>query len=646
MRFGPFVNAGRGSAFCGQAHVALMFTLIYLSETGVGETIGERINKEARSHQLQCQLHSAEHFAKVAWAEAPGAVFVFISSSTGDGDPPAKAIKFWRWLRSQPAGLLNGTRIAVLALGDSNYSSFMQMPRRLHTQLKELGAVDLMPRVEADDATPTGLETAVEPWVEKLFLELKRLLIAPPQSLTVPEDNRRIGPSVSYPRIPIIGFDVVASSAAPSATGHFDGGAWLASLQSCRCLTAPEALKQVLLVRFQALHATQARLELFPGDAVAVRCPNPVAAVDTVLQRLPAAHRGLVQCNDQGKGAWPHHVPPSIEARQVLSWYVDLGALPSKRLLRALAESCGEAKDRQALLDMCEVSAAGKERYAVLAAARWGLPELLEAYPSCTCPLPVLLSLLPPMKPRFYSLAGFSESHFDIAFTVVREGVFRGACSNWLGSLARCERLLPEEHDAAAPVSRTALLQQLRPAIGVEALAVPIFTREPTSFQLPRVVHAPVIMVGPGTGVAPFIAFLQHMETTRAVDPSAFPSNRLYSGCRVMAHDHLFGSELAAFQQRGVLHELHVAESRAGNKKYVQHLIADHAEAIADTLLRRNGYLYICGDARHMAPQVQEAVLRAFCQEGKMDEKVMWLAVPSVHVRFVAVVSMLVTAAA
>ena len=106
------------------------------------------------------------------------------------------------------AGLLAGTRIALLALGDSNYSSFMQMPRRLHTQLKELGAVDFMPRVEADDATPTGLESVVEPWFDKLWTALKGLLLTPSGGAAASKPAEEEKSLVQHPRLPMIGFDV------------------------------------------------------------------------------------------------------------------------------------------------------------------------------------------------------------------------------------------------------------------------------------------------------------------------------------------------------------------------------------------------------------------------------------------------------
>jgi sulfite reductase alpha subunit-like flavoprotein len=73
--------------------------------------------------------------------------------------------------------LLAGASFALLGLGDSNYSSFMLMPRRLNTQLlSHLGAVAFIEKAEADDATPSGLESAIEPWLDRLWPALKREL--------------------------------------------------------------------------------------------------------------------------------------------------------------------------------------------------------------------------------------------------------------------------------------------------------------------------------------------------------------------------------------------------------------------------------------------------------------------------------------
>jgi hypothetical protein len=339
------------------------------------------------------------------------------------------------------------------------------------------------------------------------------------------------------------------------------------------------------------------------------------------------------------------------------------------------------------------------------------------------CPLPVLLALLPPMKPRYYSVAGFGEYECilltNICFTQQRQksGVIWTLCLAWCvrapfggcaptgcatlleGAVAFCdgvftscdlqlidevfiwlhsERLVPPDEAHATPFPRLAVLQQLRGATGIpvlDTLVVPVLTREPTSFRLPEVV---VDCVSSWSNSYLFLFRFFSSGVARACHHggsrhgggafSCFSAGwfRCYylffwlicadlsiiivlliaglfcstwrplelltpvcSPATACTLDAAFGrmiicsrgesgvtqhhiastadngnSELAGYVQRGTLHELHVAASREADKKYVQHIIDEHAEAIADALLRQHGHFYVCGDARSMAPQV------------------------------------------
>lgn len=516
-----------------------------------------------------------------------------------------------------------------MGLGDSNYSSYMQMPRRLRRQLLDLGAVEFLEHTEADDATPTGLETVVEPWVDRLWPGLNAVLrpavatlLAPATELVTSE------PAVKHPRIPMVGFSCEAASSSSHVTQqrHVEPDTWFPCIDSMRWLTSSLAVKHVLWMR---LRGEKKAPKFVAGDALTIRCPNPVIDVESVMARLPVGDRGFVRCSAAHQDHWPLHIPQPVEAFQALSWFVDLGALPSKRLLRALAECCADPADRQSLMDACEISERGKQRFAEMTTKRWGLPELLRAHPSCVCPLATLLALLPPMKPRYYSVAGVGGDFVDLVFTVVRDGAFLGACSNWLLDLGRLQGKVEDNGNGMcirSVPSKEALLRQLQFVVEDEALVVvvPVRHREPTSFRVPDTLDVPLIMVGPGTGVAPFLAFLQHIERVRSSEKQpAFPHVHLYFGCRHRGHDHLFEPELAHYLDQGILHGLHVAvsreeESSSPHKKYVQHLIEDHGGAIADALVQRRGRIYVCGDARSMAPAVQEALTRVMCSHAKM----------------------------
>jgi cytochrome P450/NADPH-cytochrome P450 reductase len=133
-----------------------------------------------------------------------------------------------------------------------------------------------------------------------------------------------------------------------------------------------------------------------------------------------------------------------------------------------------------------------------------------------------------------------------------------------------------------------------------------------SSFRLPAS-NVPVIMVGPGTGVAPMRGFIQD----RAADERS--ENVLFFGCRDES-DYLYRDELEAWEKEGCL-KLFVAFSRKHGtpKTYVQDLISQKADLVAE-YVRRGAYIYICGDASKMAPDVKATVARVLTEAGLGDD--------------------------
>jgi NADPH-ferrihemoprotein reductase len=151
---------------------------------------------------------------------------------------------------------------------------------------------------------------------------------------------------------------------------------------------------------------------------------------------------------------------------------------------------------------------------------------------------------------------------------------------------------------------------------------VPVYIRR-SHFRLPRKLEAPVIMIGPGTGLAPFLGFLQDRSAESQKGFKTGPMV-LYFGCRNRKEDYIYEQELVAFRdQHHVLSELHVAFSResSGPKVYVQTLMAqpDHSQNIWD-MLNKNGAVYICGDAKNMARSVLDELHRIVREKGAMSE--------------------------
>jgi sulfite reductase (NADPH) flavoprotein alpha-component len=141
------------------------------------------------------------------------------------------------------------------------------------------------------------------------------------------------------------------------------------------------------------------------------------------------------------------------------------------------------------------------------------------------------------------------------------------------------------------------------------------FVQRADHFRPPQDGDVPIIMVGPGTGIAPFRAFLQERAATGARGGAW-----LFYGHQHEATDYFYREELVDFRRAGVLGKLSLAWSRDGAAKiYVQDKMAEAGEEIWDWLYD-GAYFYVCGDAAHMAPAVEDTLVRIVAEHGNRDE--------------------------
>ncbi|XP_075396932.1 methionine synthase reductase [Tenrec ecaudatus] len=395
-------------------------------------------------------------------------------------------------------------------------------------------------------------------------------------------------------------------------------------------LTSNDAVKTALLLE---LDISKTAFSYQPGDAFFVICPNRDAEVQDLLQRLQltaqSEHRVLlgIRADTRKKGAvLPQHIPRSCSLRSILTWCLEIRAIPKKAFLRALADCTSDGAEKRRLQELC--SRQGTADYSrFVRDTSLDLLGLLHAFPTCRPPLSLLLEHLPPLQPRLYSCASSSLAHpgkLHFIFNVVEllprspgAAPRRGVCTGWLAMqaasvLQRGKHVAPADSDSGkAPAPQ-----------------VCIAPRATSAFRLPDDPTVPIIMVGPGTGVAPFISFLQHREKLQQQLPGhSFGATWLFFGCRHEDRDYLFREELRHFLKLGVLTHLKVAFSRdappsegTAPPKYVQDSLQLHAQPVARLLLQENGHLYVCGDAKNMAQDVNHALVQILGAEAGLEE--------------------------
>jgi len=259
--------------------------------------------------------------------------------------------------------------------------------------------------------------------------------------------------------------------------------------------------------------------------------------------------------------------------------------------------------------------------------------HILELFPSCTPNITDILSMCDGMVPRYYSVCSSPLAKSDrlsVAFSVVDYEVdlhpsLEGKLSRRRGGLAtqylevHCASLL-----AGSGRSN-------------HNNTISIFPKPTADFRLPLAQTTPLILIGPGTGVAPFLGFLSHrqqlLRQKRDLETQAeqgtwrgdyeieeegekkddvvdfFGAKTvLFFGCRWPDHDFLFQKELEAFTKNKTLSSLYTAFSRSNGKNYVQDVMKTVGNELANMICKENASVYICGDGNVMGKQVQECI--------------------------------------
>ncbi|NXW53640.1 MTRR reductase, partial [Eurystomus gularis] len=391
-------------------------------------------------------------------------------------------------------------------------------------------------------------------------------------------------------------------------------------------LTREDAIKTALLLE---LDIADTVFDYQPGDAFCVICPNNVNEVEELLHILGLSEKGehfvsvKVKQDTKKKGAaHPKHIPEGSTLKFILTWCLEIRAIPKKAFLRALVECTSDVGEKRRLQELC--SRQGASDYTrFIRDSNVCLLDLLHAFPSCKPSLNLLIEHLPKLQARSYSASSSNLYHpgkLCFVFNIVefpacpaRPVSRKGVCTGWLAELV-APLLHPSKNTLDTKGGSSS------------AEKISIFARPNNAFHLPADPSVPFIMVGPGTGISPFIGFLQHRQKLREEHPDwEFGETWLFFGCRHQDRDYLF-KQLGCFLENGTLTHLKVCFSRDSSTadvappKYVQDVIRLYAKEVARVLLKDKGYFYVCGDKKHMADGVSDAVVDILSMEMEEDK--------------------------
>lgn len=554
-------------------------TVLYGSNLGQTETFARDLTRSGELNGFDVEIAELDEKA----GDLPRDGVVVLACASYNGSPPDNAGQFVKWLETAAPGSLSGVTYTTLGCGSTDWAAtFQAVPRKIDELMEKAGAQRLLPATELD--SKEDMDSGFQDWLAGIWppigehfgldIDFSEEQDKPPlyrveftQSVTTNPVARRIDAREMEIVVneELQGVDVGASR----STRHIE----------------------VSLPKGETYQ---------PGDHLCVVPKNGPQLIGRLLDRFGLDEDTYIRIFTRSdvKGAVPHGETYSVY--RLAESVGELQAVATRKDIRTMLRHTRCPDTQKKLQALCAREEDGNDLYrSEVSEKRKSLLDLLEEFPACELPFNIYLELVPWMTPRYYSISSSpnaAEGKLSITAGVVRGpalsgvGEYRGVCSNYLSGL--------------------------EPGAVINAVV-----REPSGdFRLPEDPQVPVIMIGPGTGLAPFRGFLQE-RAARQAKGETLGDAMLFFGCRHPEHDFYYKAEIEDYAKRGIV-DLHTAFSRVegSEKVYVQDVLDAQSEKVWK-LLEGGAKIYVCGDGARMEPSVRAALVKLFCAKKGVSEQ-------------------------
>ena len=526
----------------------------------------------------------------------PNSLAVFCLATYGEGDPTDNAMEFYEWLQNGDADL-SGLNYAVFGLGNKTYEHYNQVAIYVDKRLEELGATRVYDLGLGDD--DANIEDDFITWKDKFWPAVCEFFNIESTGEDVSIRQYRLQEFTDEMPERIFTGEMARLHSLQNQRPPFDAkNPFLAKVIVNRELHKGGD-RSCMHIEFD-IEGSKMRYDA--GDHIAAYPTNDQELVEKIGKHTNTdLDTVFTLINTDEESSKKHPFPCPCSYRTALTYYLDITMNPRTHVLKELSEYCSDAEEKEKLKSMSSTKPEGKALY-----QKWIIEEnrnivhVLEDLPSCRPALDHLCELLPRLQPRYYSISSSPKLYpTTVHITAVLV-------------------------DYTTPTGRhnkgvaTTFLASKKPQLDAPPPTVPVFIRK-SQFRLPTKPQTPIIMVGPGTGLAPFRGFIQERDF-HAKDGKTVGETVLYFGCRKRSEDFIYGEELEEYAKKGLL-TLHVAFSRdQAHKVYVTHLLEKSADELWRIIGENNGHFYICGDARNMASDVRNVITKILINKGNMTE--------------------------
>ncbi|MHC2336000.1 bifunctional cytochrome P450/NADPH--P450 reductase [Bradyrhizobium sp. USDA 4454] len=553
--------------------------VLYGSNLGSAEELATRMADLSEINGFATRLGPLDDYV----GKLPEEGGVLIICASYNGAAPDNATQFVKWLESDlPKDAFAKVRYAVFGCGNSDWAAtYQSVPRFIDEQLTRHGAHAVYPRGEGD--ARSDLDGQFQKW----FPEAAKVA------------TREFGIDWNFTRTaedePLYAIEPVAQGAVNTIVTQ-GGAVPMKVLVNTELQTKDGAHPSERSTRHIEVELP-ANLKYRVGDHLSVVPRNDPTLVDSVARRfgfLPADQIRL-QVSEGRRAQLP--VGNAVSVGRLLTEFVELQQVATRKQIQIMAEHtrCPVTKPKL-MAYVCDDDASAAYYRAEVLGKRKSVFDLLEEYPACELPFHLYLEMLSLLAPRYYSISSSpagGAQRCSVTVGVVEapansgRGIYKGICSNYLA----------------------------RRRVGDVVHATIKETK--AGFRLPDDNAVPIIMIGPGTGLAPFRGFLQERAARKAQGATLGPA-MLFFGCRHPEQDFIYADELKAFAADGIS-ELFTAFSRAdGPKTYVQHLVAAQKDRVWE-LIQKGAIVYVCGDGGKMEPDVKATLMSIYRERTGVD---------------------------
>lgn len=516
---------------------------------------------------------------------------IFVTSTYGEGEFPDAMIKVWDYLEGCEKGILalpSPVCYAVFGLGSSMYAvgdQFNRAARRLDKKLEELGGEQIIEVGLGDDQDPELYRGVLDKWMDALQPKLFGRKAAKPSYIDPPEPLFRL-------------------ALAPGSHSHsfrpLPPGYHFVTLESRESLVSDDYDRPASLFTFN-LHDTG--LEYNVGDHMAILPRNRSRVVHKVLALYhPEVHGHKLLSVDPVDKLGECPFPPILTAKELLSQYLDLCGRPSRSFFKQLFFFASTLEARNKLRSLFEQSEdpVKQDEFDAYTGSKTYADVLQDFAETALPPFEYLLSMIPTITPRLYSIASsplYRENRLDLLVVL----------NQWTDAKQQQRLGLATSDLFHAPVGERVSVQ-IRSGI----------LQPPKSGP-----KTPILMFGLGTGVAPFRGFLQHREMLQKKGEELGPAT-LYVGFRHEANDFYLRQNYEEWIKKGVLTEVHPAfshdnvEERGGKLYFISDLMADHPEDVMKALQLKLKSpegppveIFYCGPALGIPETIKKAMAAA-----------------------------------